>query len=122
MSALAQLAIALVLLVAGFGAGVRWHAGQDAIAAQEAREQVERQRRFDEKRVDVAAAGHQADEREIRTEFITITEEVERVVEKPVYRDVCLDDDGLRALRAAIGPGAAASEPARAVPGPAATD
>ena len=31
MSILAQMVIAISLLVAGFGAGVKWHAGQDAI-------------------------------------------------------------------------------------------
>lgn len=40
--------------------------------------------------------------------YRTITKEVQRVVEKPVYRDVCLDSDGLRlandALRKALPP------------------
>ncbi len=55
-----------------------------------------------------------------RTEirYRTLLKEVEREVEKPVYRVVCLTDDGVRiannALRgAAIAPG----EPADAVPG-----
>ena len=40
------------------------------------------------------------------------------MVEKPVYRDVCFDDDGLRLIGAAISGHSAASEPAPAVPGP----
>ena len=34
--------------------------------------------------------------------YRTITQEVDRVVEKPVYRDVCLDPDGLRLANAAL--------------------
>lgn len=45
-----------------------------------------------------------------------ITKEIDRVVEKPVYRDVCLDADGLRILSAAIAGAAAPGQPAAAVP------
>ena len=34
--------------------------------------------------------------------YRTITQEVDRVVEKPIYRDVCLDPDGLRLANAAL--------------------
>lgn len=37
---------------------------------------------------------------DVETKFVTITETVEKIVDRPVYRDtVCLDPDGLRALR-----------------------
>lgn len=102
--------------VAGAGA---WKVQNWRADAQEKErlEQAAEKRRIDAKTIDTAATGHEADKREIRTEFLTITQEVERVVEKPVYRDVCLDADGLRVLADAIAPRAAASEPARAVPG-----
>ena len=48
MSLAAQIAIALVLLVAGFGGGVKYHAGviaQRDLAARDARESDERQQR-----------------------------------------------------------------------------
>lgn len=35
----------------------------------------------------------------VETVFQTITETVEVIVDRPVYRNVCLDPDGLRALR-----------------------
>lgn len=72
-------------------------------------------------RIDTAAVGHEADKRDLRTQFLTITETVEKIVEKPIYRDMCLDADGLRALQSAVQPRAAASEPARTVPRPSAT-
>ena len=50
-----------------------------------------------------AAAAHEADKVVIETQYRDVIKEVERVVEKPVYRDVCLDDDGLRVIGDAIG-------------------
>lgn len=59
MSALAKVVIALVLFVAGVALGIRWHVGQDAIAAaaaQSARDSDARQQRvFDDR-----AAGQHA--------------------------------------------------------------
>ena len=63
------------------------------------------------KRLEVAHA-------KTRVEFRTITKEVEKIVEKPVYRDVCLDADGLRAVNAALtGASPPAPEPSDALPG-----
>ena len=104
-------------LAAGFGAGWqvqawRYTAAQvDQVAEQaQAVQQAASQ-------ADAAASGHEAAKERIRVEFQTVYRDVERVVEKPVYRDVCLDDDGMRVLSAAIA-GPTASEPASAVPGP----
>jgi hypothetical protein len=41
--------------------------------------------------------------------YRTITKTVDRIVERPVYRSVCLDDDGLRAANDAIAGEAAAT-------------
>jgi hypothetical protein len=110
-------AVALIAAAAAsFGA---WQVQSWRYGAREA-ERLEAQReatRFNTKAADTASASHEADRVEIRTEFVTITQEVERVVEKPVYRNVCIDADGLRQLERAIGgPARAASEPAPAVP------
>ncbi len=121
---LLALAAAFASTAAGsFWAGKEWEQGAQAQRDIAAMLKGGEQRRTDAKRIDTAATGHEADKREIRTEFVVITQEVERVVKEPFYRDAaapaCLDDDGLRQLTAAItGPRAAASQPARAVPGP----
>ena len=127
MSLAAQIAIALILLVAGFGGGVKFHAGVIAQRDLAEQQQAARERGAQIQRIDRAATGHEADKAQIRTEFLTITQEVERVVEKPIYRDrdplrpdagLCLDDDGLRLVRAAIGAPAAPGQPAPTLPSP----
>ena len=45
-----------------------------------------------------------------------IVRTVEKIVTRPVYRNVCLDADGLQQLRAAISTGAPASGAAAALP------
>jgi uncharacterized protein YcfJ len=51
-----------------------------------------------------------------------IVRTVEKIVTRPVYRNVCLDADGLQQLRAAIATGSPASGAAAAVPSPEPTD
>lgn len=58
-----------------------------------------------------------AEVREIR-----IRDEVERVVEKPVYTNICLDDDGLRILRDDIASRHPGSQSKPTVPSPAHSD
>lgn len=113
-----QGAILAAVFALGAWGGIRWHQGQDAIAevaAREARESDERQQR---RNADKAAVKHESDKARIRTEIRTVLQEVDRVVEKPVYRDgVCWDADGLRIVAESIsGPRTTSSEPAAAVP------
>lgn len=103
MSIAAKLVLLLACLVAGFAAGVKYHAGQDAIKEQ-AREVNQRAtERLRRQNSNTAAIAHEADKIVIKKEFVPITQEVERVVTQVVYRDsVCLPADGLQLLRAAI--------------------
>lgn len=103
MSIAAKLVLLLACLVAGFAAGVKYHAGQDAIKEQ-AREVNQRAtERLRRQNSNTAAIAHEADKIVIKKEFVPITQEVERVVTRVVYRDsVCLPADGLQLLRAAI--------------------
>ena len=43
--------------------------------------------------------------------YKTITKEVQKVVDRPVYRAVCIDADGLRLANSALRPDAPSSEP-----------
>lgn len=115
MSPLALGAIAIVIFAAGAASGVKIQSAltdQKALAEQRA---AARQQHARLEKIDVAATGHESDKAQLRTQFKTITEEVDRVVQKPVYLNVCFDDDGLRAAQAAIGASPAASQPASAM-------
>lgn len=109
-------AAALVAAVLAFSGAWKiqdWrHGAQEAARLEQEREaQVLRARS-----VDTAAASHEANREQLATEFKVITREVERVVEKPIYRNVCLDDDGLRVIGKAIGAAGNPGQPAPAVP------
>ena len=67
-----------------------------------------------------AATGLEADREKAKVIYRTITQQVDRIVERPVYRNVCLDADGLRLARCAIrGESADSCKPDGAVPAPA---
>lgn len=124
MSPLAYVAIVVAIFVSGFAGGIKWHAGQDAIAEQARRDKVERERKFAEKRVDVAATARQADSEHLRTEFLVITERVHDALQTEFYAPsapACLDAGGVRDVNAASGIPDAGSQPAAAVPRPAAS-
>ena len=79
----------------------------------------------------VAANAKQADQHAAELEkaradreivYQTITKNVDRLVDRPVYRDVCLDDDGLRLINDALsGQASDPGKPDAAVPGADAT-
>ena len=111
----AVLIAAAVLAFAGTWTIQDWRYG--AMEAERLQRVAEHARR-NERAADQGSAGHEADRARIRTEFITVTKEAERVVEKPVYRNVCLDDDGLRLLARIIDGQPSTGESAPTVPGP----
>jgi hypothetical protein len=76
-------------------------------------------RRERERGADRAATSHESFKENERVVYKTITETVDKIVERPVYRNVCIDADGLRQLNAAItGRIATTGEPAPALPRP----
>lgn len=65
-------------------------------------EQVREVEKFRRQAANKGATAHEADKVRIRTEFVPITKEVEKIVERPVYKNICLDADGLAVLQQAI--------------------
>lgn len=96
-------AVALAAAIAASAATWKvqaWRFDSERLAAAENVREVEKMRRQAANR---GAAAHEADKVRIKTEFIEVTKEVERVVTQIEYRDrACLTDDGLQLLRAAI--------------------
>lgn len=112
-----QLVIAVALFIGGMAAGWKAHMGITAQRELERIAAVEREtlRRTD--KIDASAEKHEKVKEVIRTKFVPIESEVERVITKIEYRDtVCFSDDGLRVLSSAIAAIApAASQPQTAV-------
>lgn len=102
----------LIGVVALAVAGAIWYVyeeGHDngyADAMTEIRE-IEKEQKAQEAGASLAL---ETDRVRVRTVYRTITQEVDRVVEKPVYRDVCIPDADLVLVNAAL---AGALQPAR---------
>lgn len=70
-------------------------------------------------RANEAATDLETEDAEAEIIYRTITRDVERIVERPVYLNRCLDDDGLSIARAALaGPAAFTAQPSPALPEP----
>lgn len=116
MSLLAQIVLAGVIWVTGVGIGIKWQVGIQAVKVAESVRRATAQQ--DARRLDInrAAAAHEVFKTITETRWQQVEKEVERVVEKPVYSNVCLDDDGLRILADGIKARHLGSQPGPAVP------
>lgn len=63
---------------------------------------IARQREAERVAAEAASTNLEKGNAKARIVYRTITQEVDRVVTRDLYRNVCLDDDGLRHARAAI--------------------
>jgi hypothetical protein len=118
--------VATALIGAAWGA-VAWHAsvhyqrGYDK-AAQECKDAAAALRAIEAEEAALASSGREKDREQTRVVFKRIEIEIEKVVDRPVYRDRCFDDDGLRYANAALaGALTPTGEPHGAVPGADAT-
>jgi hypothetical protein len=113
-------ALALAVLVGGyFKLTADARAEGYAKARAECEEAARLQREAEMGKANLAATDLEKGNAKARVVYRTITREVDKIVERPVYRNVCLDDDGLRRANAALAEaGAAAAEPDSRVPQP----
>lgn len=112
--------LAISLFVGGY-----WKGDHDASASYElsiAKTREATQKIVDAEAVvaDVAATKLETGNAQSRIVYKTITQTVDRIVERPVYSGTCLDDDGLQLANAALAGVAAApaGKPVGTVPGP----
>lgn len=97
-----HVAAAVVALAVGFAGGWktqgwRWDAADKQRMEQENKE---RQRQLD--RANTASTTFEDKRATNETRYRTVTVTLEKVVERPVYLQQCLDDDGLRVLNEQI--------------------
>ena len=105
--------IAGALVAAAVGAGGAWKVQAWRWAAADA-ERLQSEQRDALRRQEAAfgaAERFERDRQAIRTQIQTVTVEVPRVVERPVYRAECWDADGLRLVTQAIGASADPAQP-----------
>jgi len=97
-----KLAAIVAALVLAFGAGW-WLRGLRVKAAMVKQAQAQAQADVQQaQRTSEAVQAHAQAKTETEIRYVTVTREVEKLVERPVYLERCLDDDGLRALNAQI--------------------
>lgn len=116
MSPAITLALAGMLFAAGGASGIKWHAGQDSIAEVKRIKAATELTQENERLANRAATSFEKDRTQNATRTRTITVEVDKIIDRPVYRNVCLDTDGLQLIAAAIGRRDPASQPGHAVP------
>ena len=108
-------AIAILGILSGIAYKIR-ESGKDAIRLEWA-EANRLQREKEAKQIAEAAKALEAANAKRKIVYRTITKQVDKVVERPVYRNICLDDSGLRCLDAAIrGEVGAGCEPDKPMP------
>ena len=77
------------------------------------------QREKERAKIDTATTKREAQREKTTTVYRTITKNVDRYIDRPVYAAACIDDSGLRDINAALrGPDAPASKPSSGLSGP----
>lgn len=123
--ALAGALAACVAGIGGFAYGTRIGAAQEQAAQKRADDAAEAERAKLQGQIDAGAEAHQSAEYARQAKVREIYHETQKVIEHPVYRNVCVDADGVglldRAAATANGQGLAgtADTAAGAAPGPA---
>ena len=107
---------AVTALGLAFGTGW-WLRGLQVKAAMVKQTQAQAQADVQQaQRTSTAVQQHAQTKTETEIRYVTVTREVEKLVERPVYLERCMDDDGLRVLNGQIlgtnspGPGPALPE------------
>lgn len=105
-------ALAFLLSVGGAGVYGHWRGYDEAEATYKAKivtmqldaaQQAEKTRAAMLAQANAAVATLEAQNAKTRVVYRTITEMVDKIVDRPIYRDRCFDDDGLRLANAALG-------------------
>lgn len=107
-------ALAAVVGFQAFLASVRHEARAECVAEHLEAARFAREAARD--KGDKASTRYEAGKAERAGRERIVVQEVERIVDRPVYRDRCVDDDGLRVIRDRIADRRGAGEPAPAVP------
>jgi hypothetical protein len=99
MNSLTTLALAACLAgIGGFAYGTRVGVQQEQAAQKRADDAARAERDKLQGQIDASAEAQQAAEYERQANVREIYHETQKVIERPVYRNVCVDADGVRLL------------------------
>lgn len=88
-------------------------------AKAECEQAAQAQRDKEQQQAHTAGSILETDNAKARVVYRTITKAVDRYIDRPVYRNVCLDSDGLSSVNAALRePGISPAEPDKPMPKP----
>ena len=111
---------ATALVAAALGGAGAWKVQGWRFAAQDA-QRLEAQAeatRINEKAASAASTSFETKKASNETRYRTITVEVEKIVDRPVYLQQCIDDDGLRLINSQIRREAPPGQPGLKLPRP----
>lgn len=116
--ALAGALAACLAGIGGFAYGTRVGAAQEQAAQKRADDAAAAVRRQLQGQIDASAQRHQAAEYARQANVREIYHETQKVIERPVYRNLCIDADGVQLLDRAASAANGASLPGAAGPAP----
>ena len=61
-------------------------------------------RKFKEKTMSGASVAYETKKEVQRVKYVKVVETVDRIVDRPVYKNVCIDEDGLKAINEMMQP------------------
>ncbi|WP_416462800.1 hypothetical protein [Sphingomonas sp. VDB2] len=96
--ALAGVVAACFAGIGGYAYGVDIGIAQEQAAQRRADAQAEKARQQVQRRIDASAEDHQAKEQTRQSDVREIYHESQKVIDRPVYRNVCIDADGVGLL------------------------
>lgn len=99
--ALAGALAACLAGIGGYAHGVGVGEAREQAAQKRADDAAEAERRKLQGQIDASAERHQAAEYARQSSVREIYHESQKIIERPVYRNVCIDADGVRLLDAA---------------------
>lgn len=118
MSPYIKLGVPILAFALGSWLGYDYKAAKCAVEIAEMRQAAQDQKDAEAEKIHEAATRLEAANAKARVVYRTLTKTIDRVVERPVYATDCIDDDGLRALNAALaGKALDPGQPDDAMPG-----
>ncbi len=93
-----------IVMAAVLAASCTWKVQDFRYAAKERNRLVAEAQVIEANRVQTAAAaaGLEADKQEMEIRYETITKTVTKFIDRPVYTNICLDDEGIAAINGVV--------------------